>query len=305
VVVAGLGTIGQSIIREIVADREHEVIGAVDPALSDRKLSRLCGVDRPIFSSLAEIEEPKDVRWRVFIQTTVSQLSKALPQILDAASRGWNVLSVCEELAFPGLADPRAARRLQEAAEKNGVAIAAVGVNPGFVLDHFILTLAKAIRRVSSVEAIRVVDVAHRRPQLQKKAGVGLTANAFKEGIRTGRVGHIGLKESAAVVVRGLGWRLEKLQETIRPVLDPESGRVSGVRHVASVTNGPRRLRLTLELVKGAPNPRDEITIEGEPPIRIEIPGGVAGEPATIARVVNSIPHLVELRPGLYLPDRF
>lgn len=102
-----------------------------------------------------------------------------------------------------------------------------------------------------------------------------------------------------------MGWRLEKLQETVRPVLDPESGRVAGVRHVASVTNGPRRLRLTLELVKGAPNPRDEITIEGEPPIRIEIPGGVAGEPATIARVVNSIPRLVELRPGLYLPDRF
>jgi hypothetical protein len=50
----------------------------------------------------------------------------------------------------------------------------------------------------------------------------------------------------------------------------------------------------------GAPNPRDEIHIEGEPPLHVVIQGGTAGDVATPAILVNMIPRLVEAKPGLH-----
>jgi len=50
----------------------------------------------------------------------------------------------------------------------------------------------------------------------------------------------------------------------------------------------------------GAPNPRDTIEIIGEPPLRLVIEGGVPGDMATPAILVNVLPRLVECRPGLH-----
>jgi hypothetical protein len=50
----------------------------------------------------------------------------------------------------------------------------------------------------------------------------------------------------------------------------------------------------------GAPNPRDVIEIVGEPPLRLAIEGGVPGDVATPAILVNTLPRLVECPPGLH-----
>jgi 4-hydroxy-tetrahydrodipicolinate reductase len=49
----------------------------------------------------------------------------------------------------------------------------------------------------------------------------------------------------------------------------------------------------------GAKDPRDSIRIEGVPPIDLTIRGGVQGDQATAAIVVNSIPNVVAASPGL------
>jgi len=49
----------------------------------------------------------------------------------------------------------------------------------------------------------------------------------------------------------------------------------------------------------GAENPRDHILVAGVPPIDMTITGGVAGDTATAAIVVNSIPKVVAAPPGL------
>jgi hypothetical protein len=50
---------------------------------------------------------------------------------------------------------------------------------------------------------------------------------------------------------------------------------------------------------KGAPDPRDEIIIEGRPPLNVVIRGGVQGDLATAAIVVNAIPVVADAAPGL------
>jgi hypothetical protein len=49
----------------------------------------------------------------------------------------------------------------------------------------------------------------------------------------------------------------------------------------------------------GADSPRDHVLVEGHPPIDMTINGGVAGDIATAAIVVNAIPKVLAARPGL------
>jgi 4-hydroxy-tetrahydrodipicolinate reductase len=47
----------------------------------------------------------------------------------------------------------------------------------------------------------------------------------------------------------------------------------------------------------GAENPRDHVLVAGLPPIDMTITGGVAGDTATAAIVVNSIPKILAAPP--------
>ena len=49
----------------------------------------------------------------------------------------------------------------------------------------------------------------------------------------------------------------------------------------------------------GAPDPHDAIQIVGTPDIKLRIEGGVAGDQATAAVLVNSIPAVLDAKPGL------
>ncbi|PYV42227.1 MAG: dihydrodipicolinate reductase, partial [Acidobacteria bacterium] len=46
-------------------------------------------------------------------------------------------------------------------------------------------------------------------------------------------------------------------------------------------------------------DPMDSIELEGEPDLRMVIPGGVEGDTATVASLINAIPRVVEAEPGL------
>jgi 4-hydroxy-tetrahydrodipicolinate reductase len=54
------------------------------------------------------------------------------------------------------------------------------------------------------------VDASQRREPLQRKIGSGMTAREFAKLAEAGRIGHVGLVESAAHLGGGLGWRLDR-----------------------------------------------------------------------------------------------
>jgi hypothetical protein len=148
---------------------------------------------------------------------------------------------------------------------------------------------------VSRVSATRVVDVGTRRVQLQRKVGAGLDVKDF------GQVsGHIGLRESACMIADRLGWGFEGMEETLEPAVSPtdqrtaylsvKQGQVAGVHQV---------VWLDLTMAVGADHPRDEIEIEGTPPLNLLIERGVQGDAATAAIAINAVPAVVATAPGL------
>ncbi|HLG42965.1 MAG TPA: dihydrodipicolinate reductase, partial [Planctomycetota bacterium] len=123
--------------------------------------------------------------------------------------------------------------------------------------------------------------------------------------------GHVGLLESIYAIAAGLGWTLEEARESPpEPILAERetpsglgpvrAGRVIGLRSAAAGRKGGRSV-VELEFVAhaGLKDERDEISIEGEPPIRQVIAGGVPGDAGTVAVTVNTIPRAVEAASGL------
>jgi 4-hydroxy-tetrahydrodipicolinate reductase len=122
---------------------------------------------------------------------------------------------------------------------------------------------------------------------LRAKVGAGLDPEAFRAGVAAGKLGHVGLAESAAMLAAGLGWPADRVPETIEPVLD-ENGVVLGVRQTATVSDsGRERVRLELQMSVGAKEPYDRVVVDGDPPLDVRVEGGTHGDRATVGTVVS------------------
>lgn len=313
VVVMGLGEIGQAIARAVLARPELHVVAAVDPApgIAGRPLGEVLGVAAP---PVRVDGEPRAAlaaaRGGVVLHATGSRFDAVLPELEQAVRAGLSVVSTCEELAYPWLRHEEAAEALDRLAEERNVAVLGTGVNPGFALDRLPVFLAHVIGPVRHARALRVVDAATRRAALRRKIGEGLTEEAFHAALDAGEIGHVGLAESAALVAAGLGFELEELDEEEAPLLAEEDGgavprgRVAGISQVARVFAADREVvRLELVMSVGAADPRDEVELDADPPLRVLVPGGVPGDAATAHAVVNAAAAVTELRGLLTVLD--
>ena len=62
---------------------------------------------------------------------------------------------------------------------------------------------------------------------------------------------------------------------------------------------GETLIELDLSMYVGAPDPRDEVFLSGSPDLHLRYEGGIPGDPATAAILVNSVPQVVAAAPGL------
>jgi 4-hydroxy-tetrahydrodipicolinate reductase len=55
-----------------------------------------------------------------------------------------------------------------------------------------------------------------------------------------------------------------------------------------------------MEAYLGAPESYDAVDVMGSPPLQMKISGGVHGDIATASIVVNSLPKILDVPPGLH-----
>ena len=79
-----------------------------------------------------------------------------------------------------------------------------------------------------------------------------------------------------------------------------EPGHVAGIHQIAVATRGDVVIvRLDLKMYVGAKEPHDRVRLEGDPAMDLLFEDGVAGESATIANLINAVPRLLALPPGI------
>lgn len=314
----GLGPIGQQAARVVLAKAQAgaplALVAAVDadPAKAGRDLGELLGLPEPTGFTVAAsaAEALAAARPDVVLHCTSSFLDRVEDQITACLVAGAHVVSSTEELAFPFDRHPEVAARLDALAREHGRVVVGTGVNPGFAMDTLALTATAPCVDVRAVRVERVVDASRRRLPLQTKVGAGLSPQAFAERKAAGGFGHIGLVESLRLIAAGLGWRLDAVEETLEPVLAARplttpflhvpTGAVAGIHHVArGLRDGVEVLRLDLRMAVGAADPRDAVTVDGDPPLRLVVEGGIFGDTATVGLLVNTAGVVQRARPGL------
>jgi 4-hydroxy-tetrahydrodipicolinate reductase len=112
---------------------------------------------------------------------------------------------------------------IDRAARARKVRVLSTGVNPGFAMDALALALTAPCARVDRVAVTRVVDAGTRRLPLQRKVGAGLNLNQFRRAMTEGSVRHVGLLESVHMIAAGLGWKLDRVEETLEPAIAPRT----------------------------------------------------------------------------------
>lgn len=308
----GVGPIGSEIVRLAMTKPWLRVVAAVDtdPGKVGRDLGEVIGLGRDIG---VVVTDRLTTRADVVCHSTSSRLADELPVLTTLLENGSHVISTCEELSYP--VDQSIRESLQKTARSKGVTLLGTGVNPGFVMDKLPLTLTAACEDVRGIEIRRVVDASKRRAPLQRKIGAGMTVAEFHEGVAAGRIRHTGLRESLLMLANGLDLELETISdELVEPViakgkidtgiLEVAAGHAAGIHQSISAraANGVT-LDLDLRVYVGAEKTSDTIVIHGKPDIRAVIEGGVHGDTAAAAMVVNAIPRVLGAHPGLLSMD--
>ncbi|MCA8977212.1 MAG: dihydrodipicolinate reductase [Planctomycetes bacterium] len=314
VVSFGLGPIGLAAARLAASKSTIELVGAidVDPEKAGKDLGLLLGQESPLGLSVEADAEAALRRLKpdAVLHCTSSFLPDVIEQLTLCARCGVNVVSSSEELLVPDLQHADLAGQIDAAARTSGVSILGTGVNPGFAMDFAVVVASAVTFDVRSVKCVRVVDAATRRLPLQKKVGAGMTESEFKKMLAAGRFGHIGLRESVALTARGLGLEVDRIEQTVEPVLAAEDhktpfltvkeGQVAGIRNHGYGYFGEQTvIHLDLSMYVGAPEPRDEVVLDSTPPVHLKFQGGIAGDEATAAILVNNLHGVVAARPGL------
>ncbi|MCY3999597.1 MAG: dihydrodipicolinate reductase [Bacteroidetes bacterium] len=315
VVQYGLGPIGQgcaNLILQKAKSGQIQLVGAID--IDPQKVNQTVGsfVDEPsdvVISSDASnvLSETKP---DVVLHTTSSFMPQVEEQLVQCIRSGVSVVSSTEELPYPFERYPAIASRLDTLAKQHKVALLGTGVNPGYAMDVLALTATGVCTSVRSIAVRRTVDAGLRRKPLQMKVGAGMTVEEFQTRKQQGGFGHIGLVESLRLVMDGLGWPMEEFSEELEPVvaktdvqtpyLSVQCGQVAGIKHTAEAfVSNDIGVSLDLRMYVGADHPEDRVIVDGDPPMNLVVEGGIFGDTATVAALVNAIPQVFASSPGL------
>ena len=314
VILYGFGYIGRMVAKEIVESGALEIIGAidVDERIVGKDVGEIIGVGTLGVKISSEPEEVfEKVKPGVVIHATGSYLDKVFDQIVLAVEYGYHVVSTCETLAYPWLKYPNLADELDRRALERNVVVIGTGVNPGFIFDSLPAFLTSVCSKVERIKVTRIINASKRRYSFQKKIGLGLTPNEFKEKMAKGEItGHVGYAESLMLLSEMTGLDIVNVIEEQQPIVSHEyletqhfkisPGTVKGIRGYGKGYGKDDKLKAEVEFIAAVGvNDRDSIELDcGKYVIKWDS-NGIPGDYATVSMLLNVVKIVNNLKPGL------
>lgn len=317
----GFGAMGSGMAKMLLKKTGVEIVSVCDmhPERVGKSIYDVLGAERgercdvviKPDASEAFTEECADV----VLLATDSFTKGAYDKIKFILEKKINVISTAEEMAYPKAQEPELAQKLDEIAKANGVSVLGTGINPGFVLDLLILALTGTCEEVDYIKAARVNDLSPFGKAVMIEQGVGVTKEEFLKGAEDGSIaGHVGFPESINMITDGIGWNLERVDQTREPIMssvyrkseyaEVQAGNVAGCRQCGyGYVDGQIKVEMEhpqqiLPHLEGQ-STGDYVSIKGIPNIDLQITPEIPGGIGTIAMCVNSIPHVINAIPGL------
>lgn len=163
VLIWGFGAMGSGMARMLLKKEGVEISGVCDmhPQRIGKSIFTLLGIDKgdhPEVLIRGSIEEALDSVQKpdLALLATDSFTKGAFDKIMLMVSRGVNVISTAEEMAYPRAGEPELAARIDEAARENGVTVLGTGINPGLIMDLLVVVMTGACIDIDHITAKRV-----------------------------------------------------------------------------------------------------------------------------------------------------
>ena len=321
VAIWGFGAMGSGIAKVLLRKKGVDIVGVCDihPERVNRSIYDILGVEkngRPDVVVCSEIEKVvHDANCDICVLATDSFTRKAFDKIKYVVGQKVNVISTAEEMSYPKAQESELAAEIDRLAKANGVSVLGTGINPGLMMDLLAICLTGCMTDVESVTCRRVNSLSPFGPAVMEEQGVGLTVDAFNKGVADGTLaGHVGFAESVGMIAEALGWKVDKFEQQMKPIVtsvDRKSpygfaaaGDVAGVNMTGQgYVDGEVKIDMIhpqqIEPEMEGTHTGDYIVLKGTPEVNMAIKPEVDGGIGTIAMVVNMIPHVINARPGL------
>ena len=307
----GLGPMGAKLCKLALEKEGIEIVGAIEKIELGKDVGEIIGLGKKLGVVLTDnINAALAAKPDVVLHSTLSSLELVKEQLISIIRAGVDIVSTCEELAYPWETQPDIAGELDALAKENNATILGTGVNPGFCMDTFPIVTTGVCHNVERVIVIRIQDASSRRGPFQKKIGAGCSPKEFEELKASGKLRHVGLRESSDMIAAAMGWRIDEYRETIAPIISEKGvsseyvsvkpGYAAGVEQIAiSKMNEKEIIRMEFRAYLGALEPHDTVYITGTPNIEATVKGGIPGDIATASMAVNAMPRVVTAASGL------
>ncbi len=321
VAIWGFGAMGSGMAKMLLTKKGVDIVGVCDrnPARVGKSIFELLNVERGDRADVIinpEIDEViSEKSCDVVLTATDSFTAKAFPRLKYILEKKINVISTAEEMAYPKAQNPELAEELDRIAKENGVSILGTGINPGLIMDLLVVVLTGCMTDVTEIEAKRVNSLSPFGHAVMEEQGVGITVDAFNKGVADGTLaGHVGFAESINMIGDAIGWKVEKIETQMSPIVTTvdrkaphgfaAAGDVAGVNMTGQgFVDGAVKINMIhpqqIEPEMEGTFTGDYITLKGSPEVNMIIKPEVEGGLGTIAMCVNMIPQIINADPGL------
>ncbi len=321
VAIWGFGAMGSGMARVLLNKKGVDIVGVCDNSAArvGKSIYEILGIEKGnradviIKANIDEVVTEKSCD--LCITATDSFTKNAFPKLKHLLEKKVNVISTAEEMSYPRAQNPGLAEELNQIAKENGVTVIGTGINPGLMMDLLVVCLTGCMIDVEHIEAKRVNSLSPFGPAVMEEQGVGITVEAFENGVKDGTLaGHVGFAESVNMIADAIGWKVEKFEQQMKPIVTTVDRKATygfaAAGDVAGVTmtgqgwvNGEVKIDMIhpqqIEPEMEGTETGDYITIKGTPAIHMANKPEVEGGLGTIAMCVNMIPHVINARPGL------
>jgi len=251
----------------------------------------------------------------VVILCTDSFTKKAFTRLKFIMEQKINVITSAEEMVYPKAKNPDLAEELDKIARANGVSCLGTGINPGHIMDLLVLIMTGCMVDVEHIISRRVNSLSPFGSAVMEEQGIGVSVEEFKKRRDDGTMaGHVGFAESIGMIAEGIGWDIDKFQQSMEPIttdVDRKSpygfAKAGTCAGVAMKGYGYRNGELMIEMdhpqqiepEQVGVQTGDYVIIKGTPAINMVNSPEVEGGLGTIAMCANMIPQIINAAPGL------
>ena len=162
----GTGNVGRHALRAILGRPDLELVGVnvYDPNKVGRDAGDLAGLPATGVLAVSGLDdvlaiEADCVNFSALGSTVAGAFDRTVDELCVLLRNGFNVTSsALEHLVHPVIV-PEACARLQAACEAGDTSFYDTGINPGFVMDLWPITMSRLCRSIDRIAATEVVDM--------------------------------------------------------------------------------------------------------------------------------------------------